>query len=664
MVDALISSAIVVAPLVLLLVASARLAEASGRTITIRFEVTDAETGQAVAGCHVGACRASQVPSNPDAPLPLENQGWTNESGVAEIEVPESTPGLERVFAFTCHASYRNGIWPNGDFDRPVPVAGDAAPPNAKPLDLTAGDAEVSFAITHVAKTVWVAVSDGTRLATELWLPPGDGPWPVILERTPYGRGVHFDGRRFTQAGYAYVVQDVRGRFDSPGNDTAFGGCGWFGPTDGKDTVEWISRQSWSNGKIGTHGGSAMGCTQNFLAGAYPQGLDAQYILVAFWHYYSTIYQGGVFRKALVEKWLENNDFSPATIETLRAHPTYDAFWKTREVTRRVCDIGCPAFYGGGWFDCFCQGPIDAFVDRQYNGGPGARGRQKLIMGPWTHGLWWAAETGELEFPDADKPPVPVESLEWFDWQLKGLPSAFENSPAVAYYRMGDTSDPNAPGNDWQTSDVWPVNAVQTPLYLQPGHLLSLELPGKAEAHETYVYDPARPVPTVGGQNLNLPAGPFDQRSVENRPDVLLFTTEPLETPLEVTGRLKVVLFATSDRVDTDFTAKLTDVYPDGRSMLLADGILRARYRNSFSEPELMEPGKIYEFEIDLWSTSIVFNQGHRIRLAVSSSNAPRFEPNNNRSGLDEPPLVARNTIYFDAAHPSRIILPVVVRQE
>jgi len=650
-----------VAPLaVFALFVAASFAEDAERTAAVRFTVTDAETGKPVKGCHVGVCRMSEIPDDPDALLPIEADAWTDESGVASAKLAEKTAGLDRIVAFTCHASYRNKVWLDAEFDRHLPLVRDARAAGVSPVDLTAGDASVALAITHVAETVEVTASDGMKLATELWLPDGDGPWPVILERTPYGRSVYFDGRRFTDAGYVYVVQDVRGRFDSEGSDLAFGGCGWFDHTDGKDTVEWIASQPWCNGNIATHGGSAMGITQNLLAGAYPAELDAQYILVASWGFYESVYQGGVFRKGLVQTWLEDHGFGPATIETIRAHPAYDDYWKERDPALRVSRMSYPAFHAGGWFDCFAQGTISAFVARQYDGAPQSRGRHKLLVGPWGHGLWYAEQVGEITFPNADDVPVPRDAVEWFDRQLKGVRNGFATAPAVTYYRMGDTSDPKAPGNDWRTADAWPVAATATPLYLHPKGALSRQRPTKADASASYLYDPDNPVPTLGGCNLNLPSGPCDQRSIEDRADVLLFTSEPLADPLEVTGRVKVILYATSDREDTDFTAKLTDVYPDGRSMLLADGIIRARYHRSLSEPELLEPGQVYELEIDLWSTSIVFNAGHRIRLAVSSSNAPRFEPNHNTAQLHDTPLAAHNTVLFDAEHPSRIVLPVV----
>jgi putative CocE/NonD family hydrolase len=239
----------------------------------------------------------------------------------------------------------------------------------------------------------------------------------------------------------------------------------------------------------------------------------------------------------------------------------------------------------------------------------------------------------------------------WFDYWLKGADTGIMKEPAVYYYVMGDVDDDKAPGNKWRTSDTWPVPVKATKFYLNSDGVLREEKPGKNSGVDTFFYDPADPVPTRGGQELNLPPGPMDQRSVERRQDVLTYSTPALKEPVEVTGRIKARLLVSSTAADADFTAKLCDVYPDGRSMLLTDGILRAKYRNSFEKPEPLEPGKVYEIEIDLWSTSIVFNKGHKIRIAVSSSNFPRFEAN---------PNSAVNSVYCSSKYPSSVVLPVV----
>ena len=244
------------------------------------------------------------------------------------------------------------------------------------------------------------------------------------------------------------------------------------------------------------------------------------------------------------------------------------------------------------------------------------------------------------------------------------------DEPPVRYYVMGDLLDPAAPGNAWQEATTWPpYDLPPQPYYMHQGGMLSSRLPEEEDASSTYLFDPEDPVPTLGGANLFLDAGPFIQTPLEDREDVILFSTPPLEEPLEVTGDVKVILYASSDAVDTDFTAKLTDVYPATddypyeRSLLVADGIIRARYRNSSTTPELMTPGTIYRLEIDLWATSIIFNKGHRIRLALSSSNYPRFDVNTNTGGefFDKEEVEkATNTIYHNTNYPSHILLPVI----
>lgn len=238
-----------------------------------------------------------------------------------------------------------------------------------------------------------------------------------------------------------------------------------------------------------------------------------------------------------------------------------------------------------------------------------------------------------------------------------------EKIPPVTYFTMGAIDDSKAPGNKRRTSAVWPIPAKVTPFYLHKDGSLSTAKPSEKSACKNYVFDLANPVPTKGGNNLLTESGMLDQRGVENRKDVLVFTTGPLRQPLEVTGRTVVHLWVSSSAKYTDFTANLTDVYPDGRSMVVADGVIRARYRNSFATAELLKPGKPYRLEIDLWSTSIVFDKGHRIRLAVSSSNTPHFDVNPNTGELPfqaKTEQQARNIVYCDAEHASALYLPIV----
>ena len=264
--------------------------------------------------------------------------------------------------------------------------------------------------------------------------------------------------------------------------------------------------------------------------------------------------------------------------------------------------------------------------------------------------------------PGARTLPACADAFAWFDYALLGKPNAVAREKAVHYYVMGDPTDPKAPGNYWRHEDDWPPPSRPTPFYFHPDGSLVQGKPPEGNGSKTYSYDPKNPVPNVGGQELGVPLGPKDQRRVEKRPDVLLFTSEALPAPVEVTGRLTAKLFVSSDCPDTDFTVKLCDVYPDGRSMLVTDGVLRARYHKSFEKESFLEPGRVYELNVDLWSTSLVFNKGHRIRVAVSSSNAPRFEANPNTGRpfrADKETRVARNTLHLSLKYPSRLVLPV-----
>lgn len=513
-------------------------------------------------------------------------------------------------------------------------------------------------------QTVMIPMRDGVRLATDIYLPQGQGPFPAILVRTTYNkaglRGLGEDGVR---RGYAVVIQDTRGRYASEGENLPFETDGWWGGRqDGLDTVEWMARQPWC-GTIGTLGGSALGITQLLLAGTGTKLVKAQVIHVGAPRAYGDMaFSGGVFRKAMVEDWLRITQFSPDALRRWTKSDVYTDAWRERDLSLRYGNVHAAAVHVGGWYDIFSQGTIDAFLGYQTKGGAGARGKQKLIMGPWTHGIF-QDKAGDLTFRDGRNPPGLVrDQWAWFDYHLEGIQNDVVKEPAVTYYTMGDTSDPRAPGNVWRRSSTWPPPGTKgQAYYLTADRKLSTTRPGE-ERSFGYNYDPRNPVPTTGGPQLTLPAGARDQREVEKRHDVLVFSTEPLAEPVEVTGRVTLNLYVSSDCPDTDFVGKLCDVYPDGRSYNVCEGILRARFRKSFSKPEMMEPGKIYKVPVDLWSTSIVFNRGHRIRVHVTSSNAPGWDPNPNTGEpfrASSRIRVARNTVYFGGKHASHIVLPV-----
>ncbi len=528
---------------------------------------------------------------------------------------------------------------------------------NLKSLAMSFGEGNA-----QPVRTEMVPMRDGVKLATDIVLPQGEGKWPVILMRTPYGRNnddsLALVGGIITKIRFAIVSQDMRGRGDSQGEDyPVFASCGWHELQDGYDTIEWIAKQPWCNGKIGQFGASALGISANATAPARPPHLTCQFVAVAPSDMYlQAATFNGTPLKALSEGWVKNTKLDPRNLDLWHEHPTYDDFWK-RYSPESVADrVNIPVCFLGGWYDIFTQGTIDSFVMIQHKGDKGARGKCRLVMGPWAHG-----NSDGLQHPANSSLMMQVsELINWFSKWCQGI-DLQQNKPAVRYYVMGAVGEPGAPGNVWREVPDWPVPSDPVKFYFHKGGELSADIPKQESASATYRYDPNSPVPTVGGANLTLKKGSFDQRLVETRKDVILFTTPVLTEPVEATGRIRVKLWAKSDGKDTDFTAKLCDVYPDGRSMLVLDGVVSARFRESTAKAEMMTPGKVYEFNIDLWSTSIIFNKGHRIRVAISSSNYPRFEANPNTG---EPRTeksktrVATNTIYLDRSRPSHIVLP------
>lgn len=513
-----------------------------------------------------------------------------------------------------------------------------------------------------------IAMADGVRLATDVYLPDDrTDPVPTIYIATPYGK---VSGKSYASImcpqGYAVVSQDIRGRGKSEGNDAiVFHHHGWAKNRDGQDTLRWIAAQRWSNGRVGTLGGSAVGITQNMEAPGAPDCLQAQYVEVACSDFYSqAAYQGGAFRLCLLEGWLKGTQMDPENLRTFVAHPSKDDFWAELDPESQATRVNAPGVFVGGWYDIFNQGSINSFLAIQNLGGPRARGRCRLIMGPWAHGPF-----NELVYPaNAERSRVKAGDFRrWFDSTLKDEANGAADDKPVHYYVMGDTTDSNAPGNYWRAADTWPPRVESRPYYFHADGRLAAGAPTENDAAKTYKYDPKNPVPTIGGQNLLIPKGPMDQAKVESRDDVLLFTSDVLDAPLEVSGRIMAKLYVASDCPDTDFTVKLCDVYPDGRSMLVTDGILRARHRVSLSHEDFLQPGEVYEIEVDLWSTSLVLNRGHRLRVAVSSSNNPRFEPNPNTGHAfraDAETRVATNTLHLSATRPSHIVLPIYTGPE
>jgi putative CocE/NonD family hydrolase len=549
---------------------------------------------------------------------------------------------------------------------------------------------------------------DGVTLKADIYRPAGEGSFPVLLQRTPYDKRNAEDFALLAIAhGFMVVVQDVRGRYTSEGE--------WY-PfkheiDDGYDTIEWAATLPHSNGKIGMFGGSYVGATQMLAAIGHPPHLAGICPVVTASNYHANwTYQGGAFEQWFNESWtsglaqdtlgrtihestnavtgstvlplkqypLYNTHLDPgASTEKLApyfldwlAHPDYDAYWKQWSIEENYANIQVPALTIAAWYDIFQGGSLRNYLGlKAHAGNEAARSGQRLLITIGGH-AGGGQKIGEVDFgTEANEFNENEITVEWYDYLFQGKQNIFAKTP-VRIFVMGE--------NKWRNEDVWPLQrAKETRYFLQStgkansaagDGVLSTSVTHNSGT-DTFVYDPANPVPTVGGplccDPLHLPAGPRDQKDVEARPDVLVYSSPPLDADVEVTGPVTLDLFAKSSAVDTDFTAKLVDVWPNGFAQNLTEGIIRARYRQSMTTPAPIEPGKVYEYQIDVWSTSNVFLKGHRIRLEVSSSNFPRFDRNLNtgKSGADDSTFAkATNTVLHDSEHPSALILPIVPR--
>ncbi len=579
-----------------------------------------------------------------------------------------------------------------------------------------------------VEKDIPVAMRDGAILRTDVYRPAEGGPFPVIMQRTPYNKETaslslqQTDVFRAVRRGYAVVNQDVRGRYRSDGT---------FHPfhqeiNDGYDAIEWAGAQPWSTGKVGMFGTSYVGATQWLAAISAPPSLKA--IVPAFTasdYYEGWTYQGGAFQWGFMLNWVlpylttadllrkswredvpdfaelrearldaiddgkevaytlplkdfpVDNDLSPYFAEWL-SHPSRDEFWTSCSIEERHDNVQVPALSIAGWYDIFLDGSLRNFNGvREKGATEEARTGQRLLLGPWTHTTPPLQQSGAVDFGNrAGQGAVPLsmdvdgEHLRFFDYWLKGIDEGYSNEAPIRIFVMGE--------DVWRAEQEWPLaRAVNTEYYLSSGGkansisgdgTLTTNAPGDERA-DIFLYDPNQPVPSMGGQLCcypsNLPPGAFDQRPVEARSDVLMYVTPPLASDVEVTGPISLTLWAATDAPDTDFTGKLVDIYPDGYSRNLTDGIIRARYKDGTDQARPITPGEPTEYTINLWPTSNLFKAGHRIGLEVSSSNFPRFDRNLNTGhelGQDAEMRPAVQTIFHDSAHPSKVTLPIVPR--
>ncbi len=554
-------------------------------------------------------------------------------------------------------------------------------------------------------RNVPVKMRDGVTLRADIFRPKADGKFPVLLQRTPYDKnnGVEM-GLAGAARGYGVIFQDVRGRYTSEGEWYTFK----HESDDGYDTIEWAAALPYSDGRVGMFGGSYVGATQMLAAIAHPPHLAGICPVVTASNYHENwTYQGGAFEQWFNESWTsglaqdtmnrvvhdQSNatkgmwqlpltsfplfNFPPATgadsstaalapyfLDWL-AHPTYDDYWKKVSIEEHFADINVPALHIPAWYDIFQDGSLKNYVGIKTKGGEAARKNQHLLMIIGGH-AGNGQKVGEVDF-GAEAPFHEKEvTLDWYDFLFKGVKNEFAGKP-VKIFVMGT--------NQWREEDDWPLARARNTKYflhsagkansLRGDGTLSTTAP-KAESSDQYVYDPANPAPTTGGPlccDARRLGGPVDQRAVEARDDVLVFSTPAMTQDTEVTGPVSLELYVKSSAVDTDFTAKLVDVWPNGFAQNLTEGILRARYRNSNEKAEWLNSREVYKLNLNVWSTSNVFKKGHVLRLEISSSNFPRFDRNMNTgepAATSQRFVPATNVIYHDAEHPSALVLPIV----
>jgi putative CocE/NonD family hydrolase len=569
---------------------------------------------------------------------------------------------------------------------------------------------------------VRVPVGDGVTLATDIWH-AGDGePRPVLLMRTPYGKT---ESRAWTrpatmallEAGYAVAIQECRGTFKSDGDFAPHA----YDTADGVATIEWLVGQPWCDGLVGTWGQSYLGMAQWHLAVGGAPGLRAIAPAITSADFYiSPWYSPGgaasletllswttlmVFQKLM--RAVSRGDASlredlaevgamlvdlPSVLSKLPisdhpvltrhapwladflSHPSRDQFWRQLVPSQQLDRVTVPALHIGGWYDLFLAQGLRSYEylrDSHASGGPA--GAQQLIIGPWSHTVGDITQFPERRFglsAGSLRADLTSAHIRFFDEAIRGRPAeATGAGQLVRIYVMG--------AEEWRDEQSWPPPGVSTIQYYlgakgpantaSGGGTLSTRLQS-AVGSDNFLYDPRRPVPTVGGMTVGMsemyPAGPADQSPVESREDVLCFTSAKLTEPVEVIGNVTLTLFVSSSAPDTDFTGKLVDVYPDGRAILLCDGIQRMRYRRGLDNPALMRQGEVCEITVDLVATANRFLPGHRIRLEVSSSNFPRYDRNSNTGGViatesADDFVTAVNTILYGPVHSSRLTLPV-----
>ncbi len=558
----------------------------------------------------------------------------------------------------------------------------------AAPLDTACVRAEVRV------ETVMVPLRDGIKLATDIYRDDVGKPAPVVLMRTPYDRTKQKGtGERWTKAGYIFVAQDCRGTRASEGVLAPYNNEG----QDGYDTMEWLTRQPWCNGRIGMVGGSYVGAVQWQAAVENPPGLAVIAPQATWSSFYRNLYLGGSVRLALISGWIAGNTPKPDGVKSADmndalmrlplseldeaigwpmpwldaylTHPEPNGFWTRLDLTSKLPELQLPVLHVVGYYDFFSRESVDNFVIMQKQArDPQTRRRQRLVLGPWDHGTIGKSKVAEVDFGSKAALDVGAIQINWFDRFLKQDSAAQAVPfPAVRYFSMGD--------NVWHDAQAWPPEgATSTSFYLhsdgrantrQGNGRLSIAAPTGEQPSDAFRADPARPVPAcpvTDARPIKAAVwGPVDQSALEDRDDVLVYSTQPLTEPLTFAGNLETKLFVSTDTPDADWVVKVVDVHPDGVAINLATGILRGRYRNSLLKPELMKPGQVYEITVDLGPCAATIAKGHQLRVDICGSLFPLYDrnPNTSEGIFGSKTVVATEQVHHRPKALSRLLLPV-----
>jgi putative CocE/NonD family hydrolase len=572
-----------------------------------------------------------------------------------------------------------------------------------------------------IERDVMVPMRDGVRLATDVYRPVDGARHPVLVNGHPYDNDhflctheLLFSPLVAAQQGYAVVVQEARGRTGSEGTWRPYGDEG----ADAYDTVEWAAAQPWSDGNVGLYGACALGWAAIQGAVEAPPHLKAVFAYMTATNYHSGwTYSDGALELGFQLSWvwtilardtISRLGLDPAQVEEAEyklteaagnlqgsarqlplvdfppyqngaapywrewlSHPQYDEFWKRADAVARAERVQVPVLHMSAWYDTCLKGHLEFDAALRHRSRAPARDQHRLVIGPWDHSAYYNKRptcAGERDFgpavltgPDTLAPIA----FQWFDYWLRGKGEGFLPESRIRYFHMGE--------NTWKETDAWPPPHTRVPYYLHSAGEANSRMgdglldtnPPADEPADSYVYDPFDPVPTAGGRSMiDVLPGVENQARIEERPDVLVYTTPCLSEPVAIAGPLSVILFASSSAPDTDFTAKLVDVEPDGYCANIAEGIVRARYRHGCDREEFLEPGAVTEFQIDLWDMAHTFRANHRIRLEISSSNFPRFDRNLNSRvapalGSAEDAKKAVQQVFHNARYPSCLNLPI-----